>query len=133
MAYDPTDAVTARALFEDAIGLGSTPDLTVAQVDTYFGIASSLDDDGLTVVYTPADLNRVAAQVWRVKAGLTADRYDLGAGTGRTLDESQWHRHCRGMAADYAAGAASVTGEAITSRRGIGSIRMITGADGVPA
>lgn len=115
MAYDPADAVTARALFEDAIGVGSTPALTAAQVDRYFGLASALDTDGVTVVYPAAGLNAAAAAAWDVKANLTADMYDLGGGPGRTLDRSQWHQFCKARAADYRTGAASVTGETAQS------------------
>ena len=106
MAYDATDAVTARALFEDAIGVGSTPDLTSAQIDRYFGLAS--DARG---TYPAVDLNRAAAVAWDTKSNLTADRYDLGGGPGVTLKESQWHQFCKARAADYRYGIATVTGE----------------------
>lgn len=125
MSYDPTDALTARALFEDAIGLDATPALTTAQVDRYFALASSLDDDGVTIVYRAADLNRAAAAAWDLKANLTADKYDLGGGAGRTLDRSQWHEFCVGRAAAYRNGTASVTGERTVGRRASGSVQLV--------
>ena len=112
MAYDPTDAVTARAFFEDAIGFGSTPSLTEAQVDRYFGLA---EDDGY---YTASSLNMAAAAAWDAKANLTADQYDIGGGPGRTLDRSQWHQFCKARAAEYRAGIASVTGTDVSDTLG---------------
>ena len=113
MAYDPADAVTARALFEDAIGLGSTPALSPEQVTRYFGLASALDADGVTVVYPAEGLNAAAAAAWDAKANLTADKYELGGGPGRTLKQDQWHDHCLKRAAAYRDGSASVTGEGV--------------------
>lgn len=130
MAFDPTDAVTARDLLEDALALDAKPTLTAAQVDRAFDLASSLDADG-AVVYLPADLNRAAAWAWNIKSGLTSAQYDLGAGAGVTLDRSQWHAHCRSMAHAYGSGAMSVTGVAPARSSGIGSIGLTTeaGAD----
>ncbi|MDQ3654012.1 MAG: hypothetical protein M3457_02885 [Chloroflexota bacterium] len=125
MAYDPTNAVTARALLEDAIALATTPTLTTAQVDRAFALASSLAADGVTIQYTASDLNRAAAWAWNLKAGLTSNQYDLGGGSGVTLDRSQWHAHCRSMAYAYGSGSMSVTG-ASTARGGIGSIALTT-------
>ncbi len=125
MAYDPTNAVTARALLEDAIALATTPTLTTAQVDRAFALASSLAADGVTIQYTASDLNRAAAWAWNLKAGLTSNQYDLGGGSGVTLDRSQWHAHCRSMAHAYGSGAMSVTGTS-TARAGIGSIALTT-------
>ena len=130
MAYDPTDAVMARGLLEDALALTSTPTLPTEQVDRLFALAAETDDSGTT--YPVASLQQAVVKGWQDKAGLTADRYDLGGGTGKTLDESQWFDHCMAMAARYASGAMHVTG-ATRARGGIGSIRMTTGAKGVPA
>ncbi len=134
MAYDPTDGVMALELLEDALALTSEPTLTPDQVDRALALAASVDDDGITVIYPADGLNRAAAWGWGIKAGLTADRYDLGGGAGKTLDESQWHAHCKAMQRDYASGAISVVG-ATTRRRGIGSIRTITRPEesGVPS
>jgi len=125
VAYDPSNAVTARALLEDALALATKPTLTTAQVDRAFALASSLDTNGVTVLYTAANLNRAAAWGWNVKAGLTAAQYDLGGQGGSSLTRSQWHDHCRNMAMLYGAGAMSVTG-ASTGRSGIGSIGLTT-------
>ncbi len=127
MAYTPTNAVTARALLEDALALATKPTLTIAQVDRAFALASSLDVDGVTVLYTAAHLNRSAAWGWNVKAGLTSDQYDLGGAGGSSLTRSQWYAHCREMARLYGSGEMSVTGSH-TGRSGIGSIRLVSDA-----
>jgi len=121
--YDPADAVTARALLEDALALTSKPTLTTAQVDRAFALASSLNDAG-EVVHISADLNRSAAWGWNIKAGLTSDQYDLGGGE-RKLTRDQWFQHCMTLAAAYASGAMSVTG-AVKRRGGIGSIQLVS-------
>ena len=132
MAYDPTDAVTARGLLEDALALTSSPALTTVQVDRLFALAAEIGDSGTT--YPVDALQRAVVQGWQIKAGLTADRYDLGGGTGKTLDESQWFDHCLRMASAYATGVMHVTG-ATRARGGIGSIRTITRPEepGVPS
>ncbi len=124
MAYDQTDAVTARALLEDALALGTNPTLTTVQVNRAFALASSLNAVG-EVIYVSADLNRAAAWGWNLKAGMTTDQYDLGGQGGSSLTRSQWHDHCVRMANAYGAGVMSVTG-ASTGRFGIGSIGLTT-------
>lgn len=124
MAYDPTNAVTARAMLEDAIAPSVEPTLTVAQVDRAFALASSLDTDGVTVLYTAASLNKSAAWAWNTKAAKAAALVDLASGSGASLKESAVYLHCRDMAAAYGTGKMSVTGT--SSGRGIGSIGVIT-------
>ncbi len=124
MAYDPSNAVTARALLEDALALGTSPTLSSAQVNRAFDLASSLNDVG-EVIYVSAALNRAAAWGWNLKAGMTTDQYDLGGQGGSSLTRSQWHDHCVRMANAYGAGVMSVTG-ASTGRSGIGSIGLTT-------
>ncbi|MEJ7901902.1 MAG: hypothetical protein WKF63_08630 [Thermomicrobiales bacterium] len=124
MAYDQTDAVTARALLEDALALGANPTLTTVQVNRAFALASSLNAVG-EVIYVSADLNRAAAWGWNLKAGMTTDQYDLGGQGGSSLTRSQWHDHCVRMANAYGAGVMSVTG-ASTGRSGIGSFGLTT-------
>lgn len=113
MAYDPSDAVTARAFFEDAIGLESTPTLTTAQVDRYFALAADAAGE-----YPAAGLNLAAAAAWDAKANITADQYDVGVGAGKTFDRSQWHQFCKARAAEYRAGLSSVTGEDVSNTLG---------------
>lgn len=125
MAYDPTDAVTARALLEDALSWEAEPVLTTAQVDRAFALASSLDTDDVTVLYTSANLNKAAAWGWNVKLGKAVELFKLGASGGAEINEDQVYIHCREMAAAYGSGALSVTGESRTGR-GMASVGMIT-------
>ena len=125
MAFDPTNAATARLLLEDALALATKPTLSTAQVDRAFALASSLDLDGVTVLYTAANLNRSAAWGWNVKAGLTSAQYDIGGQGGSTLTRDQWFQHCMTMAAMYGSGAMSVTGTS-SRRSGIGVIALTT-------
>lgn len=113
MAYDPTDATTARAMLEDAIALSTQPTLSTQQVDRAFALASSLDTDGTTIVYQAKDLNKAAAWGWNIKAGLTSNQYSLGAGTGVTLTRDQWFQHCLTMAQAYGSGIFTVTGDSL--------------------
>ena len=124
MAYDSSNAVTARALLEDALALGTNPTLSPAQVNRAFDLASSLNISG-EVIYVSADLNRAAAWGWNLKAGMTTDQYDLGGQGGSSLTRSQWHDHCVRMANAYGSGTMSVTG-ASTGRSGIGAIGLTT-------
>lgn len=123
--YDPTDPVTARALLEDALALTSKPTLSPEQVDRAFALASTLGVDGETITYPEEALDRAAAWGWGIKAGLTADRYDLGGGPGRTLTRSQWHAHCKAMQRDYASGVLRVAGAPGRSA-GSGTIGLTT-------
>ena len=125
MAYDPEDATTARALLEDALAWETAPALTEAQVDRAFALASSLDDDGVTVLYTSADLNKAAAWGWNVKAAAaTAEYEELRAASGATL-KRELADQCKQMAIAYGTGTLSVTGES-TARGGIRSIGLAT-------
>lgn len=124
MAFDPTDAVTARALLEDALALTSNPTLTIAQVDRAFGLASSLNAAG-EVIYISADLDRAAAWGWNIKAGLTSDQYDLGGGSGKTLKRSQWQAACERIASKYGYGVWSVTGDVVTAGDTAGTVTTL--------
>ncbi len=124
MAYDPSDDVTARALLEAALALDSTPTLATATVDMVFDLAASLDADEETV-YLASDLNKSAALGWNLKAGLTADAYDIGGGNGKYLTRSQWFEHCKQMAQAYGSGQMSVTGDS-TLKGGIRVAGLIT-------
>jgi len=115
------DAAFAERLLTSA--LGGTPELTAGQMADLMQLAAD-DEDG-TTVYPAAGLQRAASLGWQWKASLTADKYDLGGGQGKTLDESQWFDHCMRMAAAYATGAMHVVGTA-TSRTGMGSIGLTT-------
>lgn len=123
MAYDPSDAVTARAMLEDAIALATKPTLATAQVDRAFNLASSLDASG-NVVYLSKDLNKAAAWCWNIKAGLVSDQYSLGAGTGVTLTRDQWYQHCLQLAQGYGSGILTVTGDSLR-RAGIQTRGMV--------
>lgn len=125
MAFDPHDAVTARALLEDALALTSRPTLSPEQVDRAFALAETLDQDGETVIYPEDALNRAAAWGWGIKAGLTAEMYDMGGGPGRSIDRSQWHAHCKSMQRDYAYGVLNVVPHLVDRRSGIGSIGLV--------
>lgn len=124
MAYDPKDATTARAMLEDAIALGTTPTLTTAQVDRAFALASSLDTDGVTILYQAKDLNKSAAWCWNMKAGLTSDQYNLGGGSGKTLTRDQWFQHCLTMAQAYGTGVMQVTGDSV-KKAGIRALGLV--------
>ena len=117
MAYDPTDAVTARYLLEQALAMTTQPTLSEAQVDALMTWAESTDADTLGTVYTATSLDAAAAKGWEWKQGLVSDQYDLGGGPGRTLTRSQWFAHCEAMATAYATGRKSVAG---SPRRGSG-------------
>lgn len=125
MASPVTDAVLARRLLDAA--LGGLPALEPERMDDLMLLATSLDESG-SVQYTERDLNRAASLGWQWKAGLTANQYDLGGGSGKTLDRSQWFDHCMRMAAGYADGAFSVMGSPNASdgtrRSGIGVIAV---------
>lgn len=124
MAYDPSDAATARALLEDALAWETAPVLTEEQVDRAFALASSLDDDSNTV-YLTANLNKAAAWGWNVKAAIaTADFETLKAASGATLSRDLAD-HCKSMALAYGTGSLSVTGDS-TARGGIRSIGLMT-------
>ena len=111
------NAVTGRALLENAIAIGSKPTLSVGQVDILMDVAES---DG---VYTSASLTKAAALGWEWKSGIVADQYDIGGGNGKYLTRSQWFEMCSRMAADYRNGTKSVDGSAVgMGARGFGVI-----------
>ena len=121
-----TDATDARTLLERAIAATSQPALSTSDVDLLLRLAESVDANGATV-WTVDALNASAATGWTWKAGLTAENYDLGGGAGVALNESQWHKHCLGMARGYGSGEFSVTGASPSTARGtIGSIVQTT-------
>lgn len=125
---ETTDAAFARRMLERAIAHESKPTLTVEAVDDLMQIAARTTDDG-GVVYTASSLNSAAATGWNWKAALTADKYDLGAGNGRTLTQSQWHAHCRAMALAYSRGEMDVLNGTTVSGSGksrIGSVGLTT-------
>lgn len=121
-----TDAALARRFLERAIAHQTNPALDTATVDDLMTLATSLDADGVTPIFTAADLNRAASMAWQTKAGLTSDQYDLGGGPGKTLTRSQWFDHCMQMSAAYAAGAMNVLGGTGTAKRGIGSVSLVS-------
>lgn len=98
-------------MLEASIGVGSTPDLSGAQLDLLFAIATVKDDRGEDQ-WTSESLSRAAATGWQWKAGLVADQFELGAGSGKTLKQNQWFEQCMKMATNYATGA-FVVGEAV--------------------
>lgn len=116
---DPTmDEATARGLLERAIAHTSKPALTTEDVDLL--MARAIDEEG---AYSVARLNAAAALGWSWKEALTVERFDL-SGSGSSLDLSQWHQHCKQMAADYQFGRRSVDG--VSRRRsGIGSVEVV--------
>jgi hypothetical protein len=120
VAYDPTDAVQAQALLEQALAMDTNPTLDAAQVTLLLELAVDADD-----TYTSAALNSAAARGWMWKAGLTSNQYDIGGQGGSKLTRSQWFHHCREMAAAYAAGTLSVVGE-FSSGRGLASLSIVT-------
>ena len=128
MAYDSTDALTARYLLEQALAMTTKPTLTSVQVDALMTLASSTDADTGGTVYEATALDAAAAKGWEWKQGMVSDQYDLGGGPGRTLTRSQWFAHCDAMATSYASGRKSVAG---IPRRGggIGTITLTTYPD----
>lgn len=129
MAYDASDAVTARALLEDALALTSKPTLAPEQIDRLFVLAETLDADGGST-WPISALNGAAARGWMLKAGLTADAYDLSGGNGKSLTESQWHDHCVAMADAYRTGKMSVEVEVRATSGRIGSIALMAATTG---
>ena len=125
-----TDAAFARRRLEKALAMNTQPTLTSADVDDLMVIAATVEViDGVEVTtYTSAGLNAAAEAGWQDKAGLTSDRYDLGGGPGRTLNESQWHVHCALMADRYKTGSWSVLGGSGQRSSGIGVVNLVTPA-----
>lgn len=102
-----TDADYAERLV--LFALAGEPSLTPEQIADLMKVAASEDEDGNTV-YAELGLNRAVSLGWQNRASIAADQYDLGGGTGKTLDRSQWFDHCMRMAAGYADGTFSVLG-----------------------
>jgi hypothetical protein len=104
MAYDPTDAVTARALLERAVQWEDAPALTSAEVDSLMDLAET---DG---EYAASDLNGAAATGWGWKAGKVAGDFALSLEGGVKFNRDQVYAHCLGMVDAYLSGRASVIG-----------------------
>ena len=104
MAYDPTDAVTARALLERAVQWEDAPALTSAEVDSLMDLAESGGE------YAAADLNGAAATGWGWKAGKVAGDFALSLEGGVKFNRDQVYAHCLGMVDAYLSGRASVVG-----------------------
>jgi hypothetical protein len=125
---ETTDPAFARRMLERAIAHESKPTLSAEAVDDLMQIAARTTDDSGTI-YTAASLNAAAATGWNWKAALSADKYDLGAGNGRTLTQSQWHAHCRAMAASYGRGEMDVlngTAGGTSGTTRVGSVGLTT-------
>lgn len=128
---DIIDAAQARRLLENA--LAGTPQLSEQQFDDLLSLAevTKFVDEIPVIIYTDVSLNRSASAGWGWKSALTADKYELGGGNGRSLSEQQWWDHCQQMAVKYGTGILSVTGgglAATTRRTGIRSIGMVSSA-----
>ena len=120
-----TDEAYAERMLRGA--LGGQPELSDPQIADLMTLATSQPEDGADV-FTEYDLNRASSLGWQWKSGIVANQYDLGGGTGKTLDRSQWFDHCMRMAAGFADGAFSVLGSPNASdgkrRRGMGVIGL---------
>lgn len=128
---DITDPAKARRLLENA--LGGQPQLTAEQFDDLISLAevTRFVDGVPAIFYTDVSLNKAASAGWGWKSALTADKYDLGGGAGRSLSEQQWWDHCQQMATKYGTGILSVTGGGLVATqrpRGIRSIGMVSSA-----
>jgi len=106
-----SDAGQVLTLLENA--LGGKPALTEAQLTILVGLAEGADG-----TYSSEALDRVAATGWSWKAALTADKYDIGGGSGVYLKRSDWFTYCQQMAASYRNGTASVDGSTLTGADG---------------
>lgn len=102
-----TDEAYAERMLRGA--LGGQPELSDPQIADLMTLATSQPEDGADV-FTEYDLNRASSLGWQWKSGIVTNQYDLGGGTGKTLDRSQWFNHCMRMAAGYADGTYSVLG-----------------------
>lgn len=116
------DAALAERLLVAA--LGGEPSLSASQIADLMLLASE-EEDGV-VVYPARRLQSAASLGWQWKSALTADKYDLGGGQGKSLTESQWFDHCMRMGAAYATGQMSVVGD-LAFPGGISSIKLTTG------
>lgn len=105
-----TDEAYAERMLRAA--LGGEPELSEERIEDLMTLATSIAtvDGEIVSLFTEQDLNRAASRGWQDKAALTANQYDLGGGQGKTLDRSQWHKHCMQQAAWYADGTFSVLG-----------------------
>lgn len=105
-----TDAAYAERMLRAA--LGGEPQLSEEQIaDLMVNATSIATVDGLIVSqFTERDLNRSASVGWQWKAAITANQYDLGGGAGKTLDRSEWHKHCIQQSVWFADGTYSVLG-----------------------
>ena len=115
-----TDRDKAERLLRNA--LGGRPELSAEQMEDLIELARDTEAD--EPEWPEQRLNQVIVTGWGWKAGLTADQYDLGAGSGKTLDRSQWFDHCHRMAAAYATGQLNVAGGRVR-RGGLRSIQVL--------
>lgn len=123
MAYDPTDAVTARRLLERAVEMNTVPVLTAAEIDDLMEIAAD-DDDG-TTVYTAQHLNDAAATGWQLKMNKVSSDFTVTLEDGVKFNREQVLDRCERIRDAYLSGRASVIGR--PRRRGsIISIPLVT-------
>ena len=104
MAFDPADAVTARALLERAVEMTVVPVLTSAEVTQLMDMAEA---DG---EYTGAALNGAAATGWQWKAQKVTPNFSLSLEGGVKFDRAKVLEHCEQMRDAYLSGRASVIG-----------------------
>lgn len=120
-----TDRDRAERLLSNA--LGGKPELSAAQMADLLDLARDPEAEDGEDQWSAARLNSAVVTGWGWKAALTAPQYDLGAGSGKTLDRSQWFDHCHRMAAAYASGQLSVAGGRVR-RGGLRSIQVFGSA-----
>jgi hypothetical protein len=91
----------------------TAPELDADLVRSLVAEAARVDTDGIgprDPAWTPTyDLNRAAAEGWRLKAAMAAGQYSVTA-DGATFQRNQVFEHCERMAGHYAA---RVTSDAI--------------------
>lgn len=126
-----TDQELARRLLEAA--LAGEPALSAQQVSDLMSMAevTVFVNDIPHIEWSDDSLRRAAAVGWGWKSALTADKYSLGGGDGRSLSEQQWWEHCSVMADKYRHGHLSVTTGGVTGGTrpsGIRSIGMVSSA-----
>lgn len=104
---DDEDRMISDEVIDDLAG-------EVGLVVDYAGEAPYVtdEDDGTvsanTDYVTTVDIYRVAAEAWRVKAGMVAEGYDFKA-EGAEFDRSQVYKHYLDQAARYAGLAGNLT------------------------
>lgn len=122
-----TDATVARRLLERAVAAGTNPALTPAEVTDLMALAASLAADGVTTVYTGADLNIAASTGWQWKAGKVAGDFSVSLEGGMKFAREQVYAHCIDMANEFGSGQRSVLGSSLAGGRGgIRSIGLVS-------